>query len=501
MEWTEIQAGIEHMIDEKLQDLHSTVKSQRLLIEELLQKLSAEHNEKPAKLKPGLSINLDNLAEKEPKRPSTTRASIGRTVQLAPRPSTGNEESKKKFEEDRKKKEEAKKLRDDDLKKKREEDDLKKKQLMEEKKKEQARNAEEKKKKDEEAKEKKRLLEAEKKRIADEEKKKKEEEAKFKQQEAENKKKAEAAKKQQEESKKAEAKKALELKKAEEKKKAEENKKKSEEDKKKFEEAKKKAEEEKKSRAEPKRNPEEIKKKLEEKKKQPEKKHPKIEEEKKEVAVEEVKAVPSGDECQGEESCKSEEPIPNTLEEIEALISQLKTDYKEEELTEASAYILSPGSISALSLLTTMEDGKFYFDTIPDKQVIWAFRVFFQLMKQTLPEDDTAAWEQCRAFFLDIKNKDAHEGQPINTVIIEKIQTFDFSQENLDLLENLVVGNQQNLNPQKYTDICALTGLIMFTVREALIFGGIAKGSTPVSNIYARLLHKKSNCRRHNLMD
>ena len=113
------------------------------------------------------------------------------------------------------------------------------------------------------------------------------------------------------------------------------------------------------------------------------------------------------------------------------------------------------------------------------------------MLNENLPENDEEAWSICQQFLLDTRNKEKNK-KTIDKVIIEKILNFDFSNENIDKLEALVYGKDNLLQPQYYTEFCALTGLLMFAVREAAIYGGAIKGKTPIWRQYKRLLHKKA---------
>ena len=195
-------------------------------------------------------------------------------------------------------------------------------------------------------------------------------------------------------------------------------------------------------------------------------------------------------------SFKSEEKPPaslvpqQTLEEITIQIQNLKTACSEEELNFEKSFELSVGAKSALSLLTTMDDDKFYLDRMPRPEVVWTFRLFFTLLNSPLPDKDEEAWAVCQEFLLDARNKEKNK-KTIDKVIVEKISKFDFSNENIDKLEFLIFGKDNLLQPQYYTEFCALTGLLMFAVREAALFGGAIKGKIPIWRQYRRLLHKQ----------
>ena len=92
-------------------------------------------------------------------------------------------------------------------------------------------------------------------------------------------------------------------------------------------------------------------------------------------------------------------------------------------------------------------------------------------------------------FISDIKNKEKHK-KLVDKVMLEHIASFNFSNENIDKIELLIGG--QTLDPQQFTEICAVSGLLMFTIREAAVYSAVIKGKVPPFRQYARLLHKQA---------
>ena len=76
----------------------------------------------------------------------------------------------------------------------------------------------------------------------------------------------------------------------------------------------------------------------------------------------------------------------------------------------------------------------------------------------------------------------------MDKVLLEYILGFNFSNENIDKVELLV--NNHTLDPQQYTEVCAVSGLLMFSIREASVYAAVTKGKVPPFRQYARLLHK-----------
>ena len=175
--------------------------------------------------------------------------------------------------------------------------------------------------------------------------------------------------------------------------------------------------------------------------------------------------------------------------ELEEQLNNLTSQYSQEDLLKERQFELSVGAKSALGLLNSMEDEKFYQGVIPRKEIIWVFRLFFQYLGRTLDEDDSLAWDSVSEFLTDIRNKEKHQKQT-DKVLLDTIATFDFSDDNIDKIELLI--NGQQLDPQQYTETCALSGLLMFTLREASVYSVVTKGKLLPSRQYKRLLHKIS---------
>ena len=183
-------------------------------------------------------------------------------------------------------------------------------------------------------------------------------------------------------------------------------------------------------------------------------------------------------------------PAQMSVQDIDMQLSVLESSYSQSELTTEKRFDLSVGAKSALSLLTTMDDSKFYMNTVPSAEVVWSFRVFFRLAGRSLSENDEEAWNECREFLANARNKELN-GKSIDKVVIEFMGGYDYSDENVDLLEVLVFEKESLMTPQYFTSLCPLTGLFMFALREAAIYAGVIKGKIPVSRQYKRLIHKK----------
>ena len=553
MEWERLKTEIEEVVGLRLDMLQSNLEKQQGRLMDTISKVQSFAEILKHKLPNGIEKVIQE--EPQLSRAQTTRThhktefaktqpidikKIGKELIKKADEDKKKDEAKVKADEKKAQLEEAKKKKLEEAKKKKDEEESKKKEALIKKKEEDERKKEEAKRKAEELKEKKRQEELEKKLKQEEAKKKLEEEKeKKKLEEVDKKNRAEEAKKKSEESKK----------KSEEEKKSKisEQKKVEEEKKKKLdEEKKKKLEEEKKKKVDDKKKPEENKKKsVDEKKNSEEKSNEELKSKTSnkppvssdtsklgssslssikneemssctEPSTDQKLETPPSDLSKSEtvkfETGKNESSSPSTsvqlkpepaleesklsnsslpsLEEIAIQLKNMKSSYSEEELITEKSFDLSVGAKSALSLLTTMDDDKFYLDRMPREEVIWTFRLFFILLNQELPANDQEAWKVCQEFLADARNKEKNR-KTIDKFIIEVINKFNFSDENIDKIEEIVYGKDNLLQPQYYTDFCALTGLLMFGVREAAIFGGAIKGKVPIWRQYKRLIHKQ----------
>lgn len=71
------------------------------------------------------------------------------------------------------------------------------------------------------------------------------------------------------------------------------------------------------------------------------------------------------------------------------------------------------------------------------------------------------------------------------------MSTFNFSEDNVDKIEELLAGRESFLNPTVYDDFCKLTAFLMFSLKEAVIHSGALKELAKPWRWYKRLLHKK----------
>ena len=181
------------------------------------------------------------------------------------------------------------------------------------------------------------------------------------------------------------------------------------------------------------------------------------------------------------------------LEPINEQICELQDRYSQEELNEHKPFELSVGAITAMGILNGMDERQFYLDRggFPCDNIVWVFRVYFQFTGRTLPFQNEQAWQECKDMFRKVMAESTPE-KSFSDFFIEAAHNFNFSNENLDLVEELIQRKEDMINPKVYTLFCPMTALFMFAVREACVFGSLIPGRICISKKYQRLLYKKN---------
>jgi flagellar biosynthesis GTPase FlhF len=171
---------------------------------------------------------------------------------------------------------------------------------------------------------------------------------------------------------------------------------------------------------------------------------------------------------------------------IDAELKALYQSYGEQTLRTPTTFALSVSAKSALSLLNTIDDSHLYLSSDPVRdEVYWVFRLFFQLCGQALSDVKAEAWATCRAYLAAGKASDLEQH------VLQTCQHFDFSNENADKVDTLLRDKLDRINPGAYDTFCQLSSLLMFAVKEALVYAGcIAERAQPWRKCQ-RLLHRR----------
>lgn len=114
--------------------------------------------------------------------------------------------------------------------------------------------------------------------------------------------------------------------------------------------------------------------------------------------------------------------------------------------------------------------------------------MFYQLRGISLPASDSAAWEECRSLLQDKSSlRTSHPAAQLQKIFSEQL---NFSDENIDAVEWLTKGQEAKIDPAIYSDSSALTGILMFPIKDAVTYSGLLPERGEPWRRYQRLLHK-----------
>lgn len=151
---------------------------------------------------------------------------------------------------------------------------------------------------------------------------------------------------------------------------------------------------------------------------------------------------------------------------------------------ESIPFQLSTGARSALSLLGTLDESSLFLTpSSGENEVLWLFRIFFQLCRDPLPLNSTSAWQSLRLFLTSSLESGLEDK------VLELISSFSWANENIDQLSSLIDGQLDRLNPSLYTAVSPVAGLIAFPVKEAVAYAGLIREKVQPWRQYQRLLY------------
>ena len=122
-----------------------------------------------------------------------------------------------------------------------------------------------------------------------------------------------------------------------------------------------------------------------------------------------------------------------------------------------------------------------------DKKILWAIGLEYKLLGEDYDINSDNAPAKAQIFL-----NGCLESVNISEFFMQKVKEFDFDNYNIDILEEYITGKEELLSPQVYTQISQLCGLLMVSLREAMVYCGLIKGKSQIWRTYQRLLHKKS---------
>lgn len=114
--------------------------------------------------------------------------------------------------------------------------------------------------------------------------------------------------------------------------------------------------------------------------------------------------------------------------------------------------------------------------------------MIYQLQGITLPASDSAAWTECQSLLQDRSSlRNFHSAAQLQKVFSEQL---NFTDDNIDAVEHLIKGQESKIDPAIYSDSSALTGILMFPIKDAVIYSGLLPEKGEPWRRYQRLLHK-----------
>lgn len=139
--------------------------------------------------------------------------------------------------------------------------------------------------------------------------------------------------------------------------------------------------------------------------------------------------------------------------------------------------------------------------TISNEEIIFVYRVYFQLLdNQQLLQivDNQEFFNKVCDYFIEKSNGKIGK-RPIcqfiyfvyilkclGNQIFKDVKMFDFSSENVYKLNRIIGNNTNKISPSYYSKLCGTTGLLLFLLKDCIEYSGIniLEKKTPIQKIY-----------------
>lgn len=175
------------------------------------------------------------------------------------------------------------------------------------------------------------------------------------------------------------------------------------------------------------------------------------------------------------------------IDQVNTLIKDIESHYSPETLNNKPPFNISLGGKSAFDIIKGMNKDCFRLTESPDKRIIWSLGLVYELLGEEFNPDSSTAKSHVQDFL-----NFCIESPNISEFLMDVSKSFDFSDKNVDAVEEYIKGKEDLLAPQIYTQVSQLCGLMMVSLREAVVYAGLIKGKSPVWRIYSRLQYKKA---------
>ena len=146
--------------------------------------------------------------------------------------------------------------------------------------------------------------------------------------------------------------------------------------------------------------------------------------------------------------------------------------------TEFAPFALSRGALKAIDLLNDPVHLTFFNNAVypANDDIILIYRIFFQLLhdgKYLQIKDNKEFWaESCKYF------AGATDGK-IGPFIAEVLKAFDFSDDNIYAITQMVGSNTSKISPAYYSKLCGTSGFLIFLIKDSLEYAGIIVDKKP----------------------
>ena len=175
------------------------------------------------------------------------------------------------------------------------------------------------------------------------------------------------------------------------------------------------------------------------------------------------------------------------LQENENALNQFKLKNKEEDYkSPIPPFQLGKAGLKALEKLNEENYHKLFIsEEIPNKDIIFIYRLFLQLINKNneiLPTNDSEFWKLAKNRLFDSKK------DKFGDHIKELAQQLNLSDENIKIVDNMCKNNMEKLTPKYYNSLCPTTPLFFLLIKEILEYCGILVGKkTPIPMEYKKL--------------
>ena len=174
-------------------------------------------------------------------------------------------------------------------------------------------------------------------------------------------------------------------------------------------------------------------------------------------------------------------------------LSMLEKKYKPEELNiEVPPFNLGRGTIKALELLDQESYLKVFLKPPEENklnEIVIVYKIFCQLLKKEdllYINDNREFWEKFSKYVVDNKT------DTLSKFFIDSSSKFQLDNVNLNKVRKLAINQLDKINPSYYGKICGTTGLVVFLIKEMLIYVGIIEDKkTSPAKIKENLIYQK----------